>query len=180
MVHCLRPAALLPASLWVLVAAGLHNSLVPEDPYAFPKYRVAFLNGLPVLNETAQRWLESGLRGGEMEFLDQPWEDGTEWRTPPVKSIEGGSQEETVAAQVGVLPLLRDKREAYSSSLGQQEQPSYKLELMKMGPRHSYLCLIPPPPVDNTSIPVDEPTTDITPVHTWSLLQPLSGSCLYV
>ena len=49
-----------------------------------------------------------------------------------------------------------------------------------MGPRNSYLCLIPPPPVDNASIPTDEPTTEVTPVHTWSLLQPLTGSCLYV
>ena len=84
------------------MTARFHNSLVPEDPYAFPKYRVTFLNGLPVLNETAQRWLQHGLRGGELEFLDQPWGEDSQWRTPPVKSIEGGSQEEqVVAAQVG-------------------------------------------------------------------------------
>lgn len=176
----LLSAAALPASLWVLVTARLHNSLVPEDPYAFPKYRVAFMNGLPVLNETAQRWLQSGLRGGELEFLDQPWEEGSQWRTPLVKSIEGGDQDEqVVVAEVGVLPLLPDKREAYRSSHPQQEHPGHKLELMKMGPRNSYLCLIPPPPVDNTSIPTDEPA-DVTPAHTWSLLQPLTGSCLYV
>lgn len=114
----LASAAVLPASLWVLVTARLHNSLVPEDPYAFPKYRVAFLNGLPVLNDTAHRWLEQGLRGGELEFLDQPWEDGSEWRTPPVKSIEGGDQEEQVVAEVGVLPLSPDKPEAYCISHG--------------------------------------------------------------
>lgn len=49
----------------------LHS--LPEDTYAFPKFRVSFLNGLPVLNETAERWLREGLRGGELEFLDRPW-----------------------------------------------------------------------------------------------------------
>lgn len=98
------------------MAARFHNSLVPEDPYAFPKYRVTYLNGLPVLNDTAQRWLEHGLRGGELEFLDQPWEEDARWRTPPMKSIEGGSQEEqTATAQVGVQRLLRDKKTAYST-----------------------------------------------------------------
>lgn len=51
---------------------------------------------------------------------------------------------------------------------------------MKMGPKASYLCIIPPPPADNASVSVDESSTDVTPVHSWSLLQPLSGSCLYV
>ncbi|GJE90848.1 glucosidase II beta subunit-like protein-domain-containing protein [Phanerochaete sordida] len=160
----MRPAlvysAILPASLWTLVTARFHNSLVPEDPYAFPKYRVTFLNGHPVLNETAQRWIQQGLSGGELEFLDQPWGEDAQWRTPPVKSIDGTRQDEDTAA-------------------AQPEPPSYKLELMKMGPRDSYLCLIPPPPLDNTSAPVEEPTTDVTPVHSWSLLQPLAGSCLY-
>lgn len=51
---------------------------------------------------------------------------------------------------------------------------------MKLGPKSSYLCMIPPPPVENISIPLDDGATDVTPAHTWSLLQPLSGSCLYV
>ena len=174
--------ALLPPSLWVLVTARLHSSLVPEDPYAFPKYRVAFLNGLPVLNETAQRWLELGLRGGELEFMDQPWQEGTEWRTSPVKSIEGGTEQEQqlVAPDVGVLHSLHNRLGAYCIICIKRPSQSHKLELMKMGPRDSYLCLIPPPPIDNSSAPTDEATTDVTPVHTWSLLQPLAGSCLYV
>lgn len=57
-----------------LVAARFLHSL-PEDTYAFPKYRVSFLNGLPVLKDTAERWLQDGLRGGELEFLDQSWKD---------------------------------------------------------------------------------------------------------
>lgn len=42
---------------------------IPEDPYAFPKYRLSFLNGFSVSNATAQRWLTDGLVGGEKEFL---------------------------------------------------------------------------------------------------------------
>ena len=84
----MRSLPLLPLSLAALVSARLHHSRVPEDPYAFPKYRVSFLNGLPVLNETAQRWLQEGLRGGEPEFLDQPWSESP-WPSNPLKSIEG-------------------------------------------------------------------------------------------
>jgi protein OS-9 len=51
----------------------IYASLIPEDPHAFPKYDVAFLNGLPVLNETAERWLRDGLEGGLPEFLEEAW-----------------------------------------------------------------------------------------------------------
>ena len=56
--------------------ARIHASLIPEDPHAFPKYDVTFLNGLPVLNETAERWLHHGLHGGLLEFLEEPWVSG--------------------------------------------------------------------------------------------------------
>ncbi|KAI0079957.1 hypothetical protein K474DRAFT_1658495 [Panus rudis PR-1116 ss-1] len=49
-----------------------------------------------------------------------------------------------------------------------------------MGPKDSYICLIPPPPEDTAPSEDPEPSTDVTPVHTWSLLQPLTGTCLYV
>jgi hypothetical protein len=52
---------------------SLHS--IPEDTYAFPKFQVTFLNSLPVINETAERWLKEGLRGGELEFLDQTWKE---------------------------------------------------------------------------------------------------------
>ena len=63
----------LAASLLPAAARQLHS--LPEDTYAFPKFRVSFLNSLPVLNETAERWLKEGLPGGELEFLDKPWRD---------------------------------------------------------------------------------------------------------
>ena len=94
--------AVLPISLWTLVTARLHNSLVPEDPYAFPKYRVAFLNGLPVLNDTAQRWLQNGIPGGEAEFLEQPLDESTPWSTQAVKSIDGEQRPEGTEPQVGL------------------------------------------------------------------------------
>jgi len=69
------------------LALGYLFHSLPDDLYAFPKYRVTFLNGLPLLNETAERWLREGLRGGESEFLDHP----TPWQEPsPFKHIDAG------------------------------------------------------------------------------------------
>lgn len=144
----------------LLAAARLHHSLVPEDPYVFPKYRVTFLNGLPVLNETADRWLRDGLQGGELEFLDQPWRDSTT-PAPQLKSIEGSQP--------------RDAN--FASAPAPSHASDYALEHMKIGSRMSYVCLIPPPPEDTAT--ADEPSTDVTPVDSWSLLQPLMGTCLY-
>ncbi|KAI0035694.1 hypothetical protein K488DRAFT_42640 [Vararia minispora EC-137] len=155
---------MLPFQLWLLsssilvpwVAAGLHS--LPEDPYAFPKYRVSFLNGLPLLNDTAEKWLHDGLRGGEAEFLNQPWADAA-WRAEQqIKEIGSGQQ---------------DVREASANSWS-----PYRLEVMKLGPRNSYLCFIPPPPEDSSHPPPEE-VTEVTALHSWSLLQPLAGSCIY-
>ncbi len=70
----MRNSLLTSAALLSSVSAGFLHTL-PEDVYAFPKYRVEFLNGLSVLNVTVERWLKQGLRGGEREFMDQPWQD---------------------------------------------------------------------------------------------------------
>jgi len=48
---------------------------------------------------------------------------------------------------------------------------------MKIGPEHSYLCFVPPPAT--ASSPIEDSEPNVTPVHSWSLLQPLSGTCLY-
>ena len=74
------PALLLLLLLPALAAARLFHSL-PPDTHAFPKFRVAFLNGRPVLDDTAALWLTHGLRGGQAEFFDQPSHGGT-WQTP--------------------------------------------------------------------------------------------------
>ncbi|OCH95009.1 hypothetical protein OBBRIDRAFT_768589 [Obba rivulosa] len=154
--------SLLSLSVALPAAARLHHSLVPEDPYAFPKYRVTFLNGLPLRNETAERWLHEGLRGGELEFADQPWKD-QQVPTPHLKSIGTGDGQHDTASVPDIDPSLAS---------------NYTLERMKLGPGLSYLCLIPPPPADSPS-PADEPEVEVTPVHSWSLLQPLAGTCLY-
>lgn len=75
----------------LVAAAGPHWSLA-EDLFAFPKYRVSFLNGLPVLNETAERWFAHGLKGGEREFLDQQWHRSNQHgeQIHVVQSIESG------------------------------------------------------------------------------------------
>jgi len=50
---------------------------------------------------------------------------------------------------------------------------------MKMGPRDTYLCFIPPSPKQEPQ-PPEETITEVAASHSWSLLQPLDGTCLYV
>lgn len=76
------------------VAAARILQSLPDDTYAFPKYRVTFLNGLPVLRETAERWLQDGLRGGEPEFLNEPWTGGNTRAPSLPKGIGSGDGEE--------------------------------------------------------------------------------------
>jgi protein OS-9 len=142
-----------------MISALLHHAL-PEDTYAFPKHRVSFLNGRPVLNETAQRWLKEGLRGGELEFLDQPWQEETYHSPPSPRAIDSGEEP----------PIQPDNLQA----------PVYDIQHMKLGPKNSYLCLI-TKPTDMVPSAEDkaEAEAEVTPVHSWSLLQPLSGRCLY-
>ncbi|KAJ7156062.1 hypothetical protein C8R43DRAFT_422916 [Mycena crocata] len=143
-----------------VAAARILNSL-PDDPNAFPKYRVDFLNHLPLANDTAHTWLAHGLRGGIREFLDQPWDDS--WHPPTL-----GDDEQTTFG-------VADEDVSLVSSPDASDD--YVLEHLKMGPG-AYLCLIPKPveqaPPDDE--PDDEPTT---PAHSWSLLAPLDGTCLY-
>lgn len=89
------------------VAARLLQAL-PEDPYAFPKFRVTYLNGLPVLRDTADRWLRDGLRGGEPEFLDQHWKEGNARAHASLKGIgSGGSDGQEADDQVRTpLPYI--------------------------------------------------------------------------
>ena len=65
--------------------------VLPEDIFAFPKYRVTYLNALPLFKDTADRWLRHGLRGGEPEFLDQPWQDPFTESSPSPKGIESSN-----------------------------------------------------------------------------------------
>lgn len=71
--------------------AARFSQALPDDLHAFPKYRVTFLNGLPLLNDTAQKWLADGLRGGELEFLDKPWTEDTTRPFTSIKGIDSGS-----------------------------------------------------------------------------------------
>jgi protein OS-9 len=166
---CFFPLLLLLLFNSPFALARLLHSL-PDDLYAFPKYRVTFLNGLPLLNETAERWLREGLRGGEAEFLDHP----TPWEEPsPIKHIDSG-EGATVCSQ---LPLPG----SYLTVMQAPVKPisHYTIRLMKMGSRDTYLCFI-PPPIKQDSPPPEETITEVTASHSWSLLQPLDGTCLYV
>ncbi|KAJ3505524.1 hypothetical protein NMY22_g17555 [Coprinellus aureogranulatus] len=50
---------------------------------------------------------------------------------------------------------------------------------MKMGSKDSYICYIPKPPVSTPPRQEDQSEPDVTPARSWSLLQPLSGTCIY-
>jgi protein OS-9 len=143
-----------------LVSARVSQSL-PEDLHAFPKYRVSFLNGLPILNESAHKWLTEGLKGGEPEFLEQPWTEGSSQSPLFLKEIDSG-----------LSPEL------YNADSSEPQNRNYTLQLMKMGAKSSYLCYVPQPP-ESPPQPPEPSETEPSALHSWSLLQPLSGSCLY-
>ncbi|TFK42671.1 hypothetical protein BDQ12DRAFT_676603 [Crucibulum laeve] len=157
----LSPCAL--ALFFALHSASARLHSLPEDTYAFPKFSVAFMNGQPVISETAERWLKGGLRGGELEFLDQPWKDENEHPASQRKEIGSGGDENVYVLTSPPSPA----------------SANYTLERMKMGPRDSYICLIPKPLENVPSSQEEEAETEVTPTRSWSLLQPLSGTCLY-
>lgn len=171
---------------FVLVAHALAKGplhTLPEDPYAFPKYHVSYLNGLPVLNETADKWLRDGLRGGDLEFLEQPWHDEVHWdRAQKLRQIGSGDEQLTEKVRPYNDRRSSSPYSVYSVFIQKSSSPTstYSLELMKLGPRMSYLCLIPPTLEQSQSVPQDEPPVEATLAHSWSLLQPLAGSCIYV
>ncbi|KAJ7273628.1 hypothetical protein B0H12DRAFT_1090273 [Mycena haematopus] len=142
------------------VAAARILHALPDDPAAIPKYTVDFLDHLPLASHVAHRWLAQGLRGGIPEFLDQPW-DGS-WHPP---ALGDGEQ-----VTFGVAD------EDVSLASAPDAPDDYALEHLKMGPTQ-YLCLIPAPLQQPP--PDDEPDDEPTPAHSWSLLLPLEGMCLY-
>lgn len=88
-----------------LVASRILNS--PEDPFAFPKYRVDFLNHLPLANHTAQHWLANGLRGGVREFLDQPWDNF--WHPPALGDGDGQASFGVADEDVSLASVRRSR-----------------------------------------------------------------------
>ena len=167
--------------LFHAAVARLHY--LPEDTHAFPKFRVEFLNSLPVLNETAERWLKDGILGGELEFLDQSRKFFSFPMSPDPKTIESGPSESQSEAETVDVGVLGAESKLYSPPLFQASSTSgdFTLELMKLGTRDSYVCLI-PKPLDNTSSPPLEEQSDtgLTPARGWALLKSLTGTCLYV
>jgi hypothetical protein len=110
----------LALALGARAASLLHS--VPEDLYAFPKYRVTFLNGLPVLNDTAEHWLQHGLRGGELEFLEQPWADPAQPDAGAPREIGYPDREHAVEVGGSVRPRSRSGGSRSISSRCPQRQ----------------------------------------------------------
>lgn len=84
-------------------AESRRQQILTEDLYAFPKYRVTYLNALPVHNQTAERWLKSGLQGGEHEFLEQPWEESDTMSQSTLKEIGGADDLEVRQFQSTII-----------------------------------------------------------------------------
>lgn len=95
--------SLLPAAFLLPAAARFLHS-IPEDTYALPKSRVIFLNSLPLLNEQAQKWLKDGLRGGHLEFLDQPWKENNWPSHSSRKEIDSGKPPSDDISMTDVYP----------------------------------------------------------------------------
>ncbi|KAI5980506.1 hypothetical protein EDC04DRAFT_2917905 [Pisolithus marmoratus] len=157
--HPLQAVVFLLSSGWLSRARLLYSG--PEDLYSFPKSRVTFLNNFPVANETALRWLREGLKGGEREFMGD-WLETDAWHPPALVRETSGSELESFQ------PLPQDSQVVTSS---------YTLERMKMGPDSDFLCLI-PPPRDSSPAPEEHDRNEVIR-NGWSLLQPLTGKCLY-
>lgn len=153
----LRLVALVLLSSAQVQVHATHYSTIPEDVHAFPKYRIQFLNGRPLLNATAQRWLQEG-GTTEQEFLGL--HKSYTSSDPSFKGIGSVPQDELATAATA----------AASPS-------SPVLQQMRLGATE-YLCLILPPP----EVPNSSEDTEQAPqaMHTWELLQPLEGTCLYV
>lgn len=114
------------------------------------------------MNDTAQKWLADGLRGGELEFLDKPWTEDTTRPFTSIKGIDSGSTLDN-ASPASTEPQNRN----------------HTLHHMKMGARDAYLCLIPQPPELAPPPTSEEPEAEPSLAHSWNLLQGLSGKCLY-
>lgn len=157
--HPLQAVIFLLSSGWLARARLLYSG--PEDLYAVPKSRVTFLNDFPISNDTARRWLREGLKRGEREFLDDSLEADA-WHPRVLVGEIGGSELESF------------------QPLPQGSQPgtrNHTLEHMKMGPDADFLCLI-PPPRDSSPVPEELDRSEVIR-NGWSLLQPLTGKCLY-
>lgn len=153
---------MLPLALIALLyvpykAVAIRSSTLPEDIHAYPKFKISFLHGRPVLNATAQQWLRDGITG-EREFLDLQDSPAT------LHSIykEIGSRQDDDLAPAAARPSA-------------PSAPT--LQHMRLGPQE-YLCLLLPPP-DIPASP-DDTLQTAQPTRTWELLQPLEGTCLYV
>ena len=70
---------------------------------------------------------------------------------------------------------------ALFSQYGQRNKRPATLQLMRLGPNTSYLCLIPPPPLATSfSSQGEKALVSRSPAKSWELLQPMSQGCLYV
>ncbi|PVG02797.1 hypothetical protein CPB86DRAFT_725142, partial [Serendipita vermifera] len=154
---------MLPLALLLLAfsqsSRAARSSSIPEDIYAYPKFKIQFLNSRPLLNFTAQQWLQHGLND-ENEFLGLPKSSSSP--TNLYKKIASGPADE-------LAPSNDDAAQPASA-------PLPVLQQMRLG-SSEFLCLLLPPP--DLPAPPEEAHQAPQPIHSWELLQPLEGTCLY-
>ncbi|KIK10430.1 hypothetical protein PISMIDRAFT_20407 [Pisolithus microcarpus 441] len=179
--HPLQAVIFVLSSGWLARARLLYSG--PEDLYASPKSRVTFLNDFPVSNDTARRWLREGLKRGEREFLDDSLETDA-WHPRTLVGEIGGSELESFQPLPQDCTSLTVEHTVCNwdyfdrRDLAQRGTSNHTLEHMKMGPDTNFLCLI-PPPRDSSPVPEELDRSEVIR-NGWSLLQPLTGKCLYV
>ncbi|KDQ18104.1 hypothetical protein BOTBODRAFT_171781 [Botryobasidium botryosum FD-172 SS1] len=137
-----------------LAQTSVPFSSIPEDPFSFPKFRVAFLNGQPVTNKTAEQWLRDGLPGGEDQFMEREWQESPR----SLETIDGSE----------------DAQDPTATSSAESN-----LQLMRLGPKRNYLCFVPAAPEPPSTGWDDISAASISPSKTWALLEPLSDICLF-
>jgi protein OS-9 len=156
----------------LLAFADASHPSTPEDLFAFPRYSITFLNGLPIDNKTAQAWLTYGLKRGLDEFLAQ---------SPPPDAIESGDHSLVQTHVREYSPPFSDQpsttRLTPSTQFDDGEHST--LQFMRMGPNKAFICHIPPPPPPPSSL-FEESQATIPATRTWQQLSALAGTCLYV
>ena len=125
------------ASLQIAAARLLHS--LPEDPHAFPKFRVSFMNGQPIGRDTAERWLREGLRGGELEFADQPWHEGSAgWRDWTSRKEIGGSESDEASSEVCTPSVLHSRGNEITSDSFTVQKQTTPLNSCEWAPNPTY------------------------------------------
>ncbi|KAG8906265.1 Protein OS-9 [Tulasnella sp. 403] len=166
-----------PVGLAILALLIEHSSAKllqhsPEDTYAFPKYRVNFLNNHPVASDIAQVWLSDGLKDGVREFMGS-YHSMYENDWPQLEASHTSTNTEPSKVRIYDTVIY----DWHGLITCDSKVPHAKLTRIKLGSKRSYVCLV-PPALEVAPREYEEPQPS-DPAKSWQLLHPLSGRCIY-